>query len=300
MSGLLEPFIAADGQKPKGIWPPLNSTVRHFLEENTMRTGISAAVALLLAYSAILMAQSSVYLPPPASARVLEGINFKSASPVNESYRAKFDRCDRENIFKSVRMTGFRECTRDPNRVRALLRFPDKTIFFESKLGLDIDGSWKACHDRGPTDQCPTWFKWGGLPVPDRYVDSDKFPYVVIPISDLRGRDDPEFRDKTGINQGDLGVVVYKDKLVPVFVADGGPHNKLGEGSASLFKALGEDRCSKWRSDDHCERYRDFSLEGGVLFFLFPNSQIEGLNPGNALEKIRNEALARFEGLKRR
>jgi hypothetical protein len=261
-----------------------------------MKTIIFFVIELFLVLPALIFAQ---YSPPPASAKVLSEINFRDASSVDEKYRAEFDRCDRENIFEDVLMTGLRRCTGDPNRAKALLKFRDGTIFFESKLGLDIDGSSKACNNAGKTDQCPTWFEWEGLPVPKKYVDSDKFPYVVIPISNLRGRSDPEFRDKTGINKGDLGVVVYKDKIVPVFVADGGPHNKLGEGSEALFKALGEDRCLKWKDLNHCEQYHDASIKRGVLFFLFPNSKIEGLTPDNALEKIRQEALARFEKLKR-
>jgi hypothetical protein len=122
---------------------------------------------------------------------------------------------------------------------------------------------------------------------------------VVIPIAGPNTRDSQEFRDKTGINKGDLGIVVYKDKIVPVFVADGGPYNKLGEGSSALFKALGEDRCRLWRADGHCERYRDFSIPGSVLFFLFPNSKLDDINPENALDRIRSEALKRFEELKR-
>lgn len=263
-----------------------------------MRRMVLGVMSLLLIYPAARIAQSPVYAPPPASVPVLAGIQFPSAVPVGETYRGEFERCDRENIFKAVSMRGFRRCSTDPNRVRALLKFPDQTILFESKMGLDIDGSWKACHDPGAADLCPTTFNWPGLAAPARYVDSDKFPYIVIPAAGL-GRADTEFRDKTGVKLGDLGVVVYKDKVVPVFVADFGPHNKLGEGSAALFKALGEDRCARWGSDGHCRRYRDFSIERGVLFFIFPNSRIEGLNPGNALEKIRTDALARWERLKR-
>ena len=265
-----------------------------------MRKVILAMGALLLVYPVSRLAQSSTYIPPAASAAVVAGVDFRSASPVSEPYRAQFDRCDRENIFNGASMVGFRKCTTDPNRMRALLKFQDGTIFFESKLGLDIDGSWKACNSPGSADLCSTWFRWEDLPTPARYVDSDRFPYVVIPIAGLRGRDDPEFRDKTGIDKGDLGVVIYRDKIVPVFVADGGPHNKIGEGSAALFKALGQDRCKRWRSDGHCEQYRDFSIERGVMFFLFPDSKIDGLTPANALERIPREALARFESLKRR
>jgi hypothetical protein len=84
-------------------------------------------------------------------AQVLAGINFDSATPVDESYRAEFDRCDRENKFKNQTMTGFRKCSQDKNRVNALLKFSNGVIFFESKLSLDIDGSWKACNSAGAT-----------------------------------------------------------------------------------------------------------------------------------------------------
>ena len=109
-------------------------------------------------------------------------------------------------------------------------------------------------------------------------MDADKYPYVAIPIARPDGSSDREFRDKTGVGKGDLGVVVFSDKVVPVFIADGGPHNKLGEGSTALLKAIGEDRCLQW-SDGHCERVHDVGVQGGVLFFLFPNSAIPDLTP---------------------
>ena len=261
-----------------------------------MRRLIAAAVLLFTLYGAARTAQPPTYTPPPASADALRDVDFAAARPLDEDYRAQFDRCDRENIFRGVRMTRFRRCSTDPNRARALLKFPDGTVFFESKMGLDIDGSKKACTEPGLADLCSTWFEWPGLTGNARFVDSDKFPYVVIPIAGL-GRQDREFRDKTGVDKGDLGVVVFRDKVVPVFVADGGPHNKLGEGSAALFREIGADRCRRMSRDGHCERYLDASIERGVLFFLFPGSRVEGLTPDNALETIRREALRRFAQL---
>lgn len=252
---------------------------------------------LILCLGALAFALPPGYSPPPASVAVLTGIKFETATPVDESYRAEFDRCDRENIFNGQRMKRFRKCSSDKNRVQALLRFPNGAIFFESKLSLDIDGSWKACNSAGSTDQCPTWFKWANQPGTAAHVDADKYPYVAIPIAGLGGINDQEFRQKTGLNKGDIGVVVYKDKVVPVFIADGGPHNKLGEGSTALLKAIGEDRCLLWR-DGHCERFHDVSVAGKVLFFLFPNSKLPDFTPENALEKVNAAALRRFEELK--
>lgn len=247
--------------------------------------------------SALLFTPPIQYSPPPTSAQVLTGIKFETTTPVNETYRNEFRRCDTQNKFKTQTMPGHRKCSNDQNRVKALLRFPDGAIFFESKLSLDIDGSWKACNNAGSTDQCPTWFRWQNQSGNARFVDADKFPYVAIPIAGLNGVNDPEFRDKTGVNKGDLGVVVFRDKVVPVFVADGGPHNKLGEGSTALLKAIGQDRCLQWNGG-HCERFKDVSVESGVLFFLFPHSAIPDLTPENALQKVNDEALRRFQQLK--
>jgi Fungal chitosanase of glycosyl hydrolase group 75 len=252
---------------------------------------------LTVMFVTLMLALPVQYSPPGSSAQVLAGINFGKAVPVDEAYRAEFDRCDTQDKFKTQRMTGFRKCSSDKNRVKALLKFPNGVIFFESKLSLDIDGSWKACNSAGATDQCPTWFKWRDQSGVAANVDADKYPYIAIPIAGLGGTNDREFREKTGVGKGDLGVVVFKDKVVPVFVADGGPHNKLGEGSTALLKAIGEDRCLQWH-DGHCERVHDVSVQGGVLFFLFPNSTIPDLTPENALQKIKDEALRRFEELK--
>jgi hypothetical protein len=262
-----------------------------------MKSILIVAVMLFALYGTPRTAQPPRYTPPPASAAAVGDVDFAGASPLDEDYRAQFDLCDRRNIFRGVTMVGFRRCSNDPNRVRALLKFPNGAIFFESKLGLDVDGSHKACSDPGSADQCATWFKWPGLTGNARFVDSDRFPYVVIPIANQRGRSDTEFRDKTGVDSGDLGVVVFRDKVVPVFVADGGPHNKLGEGSAALFRELGQDRCRRTGPGGHCQRYLDASIESGVLFFLFPGSKIEGLTPENALERVRREALRRFAEL---
>ena len=252
-------------------------------------------IMLITALGALMLAPQ--YSPPASSAQVLAGIKFENSTPVDESYRAEFDRCDTQDRFKTQRMTGFRKCSGDKNRVKALLKFPNGAIFFESKLSLDIDGSWKACNSAGSTDLCPTWFKWRNQSGIAANVDADKYPYVAIPIAGLGGTNDREFREKTGVDKGDLGVVVFKDKVVPVFIADGGPHNKLGEGSTALLKAIGEDRCKEWR-DGHCERIRDVSVQGGVLFFLFPNSAITDLTPENALQRVKDEALRRFGELK--
>jgi Fungal chitosanase of glycosyl hydrolase group 75 len=238
-------------------------------------------LAILVFTPSLALAQSSVYTLPSESVSTLKGIQFDKAVPVDESYRQEFELCDRDR------------CSGDPNNVKALLKFPDGTVFFESKLSLDIDGSWKACNDGGPTGQCPTSYTWAD----SSNVDSDQFPFIVIPTTDNDGKPNYDFSKKTDVNIGDLGVVVFRNKVVPVFIADGGPSFRLGEGSFALFKELGEDRCTS-RNDGHCTKYQDFSIAEEVLFFVFPRSEVSGLNPTNALATVKNEALKRFQKLK--
>lgn len=241
------------------------------------------------------------YMPPGESLPQLYGIDFIKADPVNEDYRQIFVNCDNEK--KSV-------CHNDPNRLKALLKFPDGTIFYESKLSLDLDGTWLACSGMpGETDQCATAYQWTAFPTEEEYesedrkyifyekkafVDGEKFPYIVIP-------EDPRFSELTGLSTGDLGIVIYRDKIVPVFVADTGPEErgKIGEGSPALFTMLGEDRCRSKVITGNCTEYKESSVEDSVLFFIFPKSAVSNLKEENALEVIRKKALKRFENLKK-
>ena len=180
----------------------------------------------------------------------------------------------------------YKSCSDDQNKLKALLKFPDGTIFFDSKMALDVDGSWKACCEKpGLTDQCSTSYSFKEEKKNEKacesykrglYVDADVYPYIVIPTSVPGKKHFPdqnqakEFRKKTNIKSGDVGVVIYKDKMIPVFVADGGPHNKIGEGSSALFRELGETWCREFDGENHCIKYRRDSIGDSVLFFIFP------------------------------
>lgn len=257
------------------------------------------------------------YTPPTQSVSALKDIPFNQAVPVDEAYRKEFENCDKRDTFRGFTLPNIRKCKDDPNNVKALLKFPDGTIFIESKLSLDIDGSWLACKGQGaPTSQCPTSFNWSTeIQEPNKFVDPDNFAYIVNPTFNFQSSDtsgNKLFEKKTGVKLGDLGIVVYKDKVVPVFIADSGPYNKLGEGSSLLHQLIGEDKCKagkrrtdgktrpdkRWTSDAYCTDYKNASVADKVLFFIFPNSKIPGLSPTNATAKINAEALKRFEKLK--
>ncbi len=246
------------------------------------RSRVLEIIVLLIVGIAAASHSANAYDPPAASKPLLARIDFVAARPVDEDYRSQFALCDAKDEFRGQVLTGWRRCSGDKNRVNALLRLADGSILYESKLGLDLDGSWIAWNDNGPADQRGTWYQWprsctagerdsNGLCAREQ-VDAEHIPFAVIPIAGPSGLD-REFRQKTGVDKGDFGVLIFRDRWTPVFVADGGPYNKLGEASAAALAALGEDRCRHRNEQGFCNKYQDVSIETGVLTILFPGSR---------------------------
>lgn len=256
---------------------------------------------LILIFICNFVSYSQSYSPPEKSKSVVDAISFNSAAELNENYRKQFDDCDKRNFFNGadMRLFKYRNCNDDKNNLEALLKFKNGTIFFESKMSLDVDGSWKSCCETpGETDLCSTAYNFKPYETIscDSYktgvfVDPDIYPYIVIPTSAPKGlpnrtEQSGEFRKRTEVEMGDIGIVIYKDKKVSVFVADGGPHNKIGEGSSALFRELGETWCRKFNKDKRCIKYRNWSIGEEVLFFIFPNSKIDGFNGKSSDERL--------------
>src|SRR5689334_2377166 len=65
--------------------------------------------------------------PPSGSRNQVSGVHFDTAETLTES-KARFDAADRA------------PGNRDPSRCKALLRFPDGTVFWSAKLAIDADG----------------------------------------------------------------------------------------------------------------------------------------------------------------
>ena len=69
------------------------------------------------------------FTPPETSAPVCENVPFESASDTATNNKAEFDAFDQTP-----------EGVNDPSRCKALLAFPDGTIFWSSKMAIDGDG----------------------------------------------------------------------------------------------------------------------------------------------------------------
>ncbi len=247
---------------------------------------------MLLPLAALLAATPAAVTPPSWPA----DIDLSAGTDLDEAYRAQFAECDRSGTFRGHTPYNGRACRGDPNAVRVLRRLPDGAVAYTSKLAVDLDGSPFACSaDHGPMDQCGTSLMLpgpGGAEVP---VDSDRIPYVVIPAA---GPDDVhgEFSRLTGVRTGDIGVVVYHGRVVPVIVADTGPYPLLGEGSLALHRALGHDWCVRRNGAGTCIAVADEveSIGGDVTTVLFPGSAPQGLTPATIAETVRREALRRW------
>jgi hypothetical protein len=234
-------------------------------------------------------------------------------TPISESYRAKFDTCDRTDRFGTVQFPirnakgGIRwfGCRTDPSRLSRFVEVPaagssQRAVIFVAKLAHDLDGSPRACSGaHGPTDQCGTSLMLDPTPrhpcvipasgrascVP---VNADEIPYVVLPVAAPPGIDAREFRRLSGLDFGDYGVVIANGRTMPVIVADGGPAYKIGEGSTALLSALSSDG-------------RPRTIASGVTFILFPGSRDprSSLSPDNLTQHVKDKGSALFDAFAR-
>lgn len=230
-------------------------------------------------------------------------IDLSGWSDVSEDYRWQFSRCDDENRFRNYKLPTtigkrtYYGCISDKNSVSALRRsapskeLPHGAIVFASKLSVDLDGSWYACNTPGKTDLCPTALMLrdaDGKQVP---VSSDHIPYVVIPIAGPTRELAREFRELTGVDPGDFGLVITPTEVIPVLVADGGPFPKLGEGSIALHRKLGRELCAGKDEQGRCLTVKRplSSHPGPLITVLFPKSRRQDLNSGNAATLLQQE-----------
>ena len=216
----------------------------------------------------------ALFTPPDASVTLCENVPFDTATDTAID-KAEFDAFDQTS-----------EGVNDPSRCKALLAFPDGTIFWSSKMAIDGDGPaagpGRLCGseldpDDGQNDTSFHFCTGEGL-------SSEAVPFIVLPGG--------TFRTNTGLALGDVALVIYKDKIAAAICGDIGPSRKIGEGSIRLHEALhppAADPCSERQPDGSCMRILNDSIDEDVLFFAFPNSSFgEELTAAN-LETLVNE-----------
>lgn len=115
---------------------------------------------------------------------------------------------------------------------RFVATLPGGQLYFDSELQLDTDG-WPEGRGKGDS----SWQPETSL----RYergrgsINSNTVPYMVLPHS-------AGWVTQLGIALGDYAAVLYRGEVSYAVFADGGPNNKIGEGSLQLLRELGEER----------------------------------------------------------
>ena len=254
-----------------------------FTAERIEKMKLAVAVAAVLC--AFMTAQAQ-YTPPPRSAQAVQGVRWAQAQAAGARFRNRFRECESGNTCDGqVLRYG---CSRDPSRNTAILRFPDGTIFFDGKMGLDADGSPYSRRTPGRTDQPETSYRYSVPGSPS--VDADKVPFIVIPLGG--------FAEELGVDVGDVAAVVYEGRVSYALVADKGPKCKIGEGSIQLHEQLGHNVCRARNAAGECTNLRNVGIGSGVLYFVFPGSRITGLTPANAARRISEEGERLFNALR--
>jgi Fungal chitosanase of glycosyl hydrolase group 75 len=230
------------------------------------------------------------FRPPPASKRQLTGVPFDQADDFAAAAKQRFDDFDS------------RPGNRDPSKCKALLRFPDGTIFWSAKMAIDADGpaagpgrrNGKELDPASGQNQTSLRFATG------RSLPSETVPYIVLPQSGPQSGKpfDP------ALNIGDLAVVIFKDKTTSAICADLGPHTKIGEASIRVHEALQQmgcpDPCSRRDANGFCVRVRNSSVDEDVLYFVFPGSAFpkSELEHGTVNTKVKERAFTLYNRLR--
>jgi len=228
----------------------------------------------------------ATFQPPDFSAGQCKGVPFGKATNTGAQNKAAFDAFDQTPAGKN-----------DPNRCKALLKFPDATIFWSSKMAIDADGPAAGPGRRSGSQldldsgQDDTSFHFEGT---GKALPSETMPYIVLPLG--------SFRKNTGLAIGDVATVIFKDKITAAICGDLGPAKKIGEGSIRLHEAFhppAPDPCSLRQPDGSCKRILNASIDEDVLFLVFSGSAFGSeLTASNLEAKIKERSFSLFNKLR--
>lgn len=230
------------------------------------------------------------FTPPPASAALLTGIDFSTASDFAVAVKQRIDANDNQ------------PGNHDPSLCKALLKFPgaDGAVFWSSKMSIDTDGP--AAGPGRPTgkqldpDPDDASNETSFIPFGGGGLSSEIIPYIVLPQA---GHGSSQMFDPA-VAIGDVAIVVFKNKMTAAICGDAGPFNKIGEASIAVHMAVSDghacpDPCAHRDANGNCLKARNASVGQDVLYFVFPNS---AFGPGeltaatiNAKVKQRAESL---------
>ena len=260
-----------------------------------MKTIIVAAAVLSSA------AVSALAQDCTATLQQLANVDFAKAVPVrataNATFAELYAECDAKDSFAGRPLPKARRCSTDPNRVKRLLQFPDKTVVYDAKAAVDADGSPVSCGpNKSKTDQCETWLTYDSGSS-RKFIDAEQVPFVVVPL-DVAGVG-ISFMKATGIGRGDLAIAIRGDRCTFGVVGDAGPYFRLGEMSIAAHGELGNPQCAG--PERPCQRLlgggSGRGIASGVTYIVFPGTRPHPLTAENIVDEARKggaAAVARF------
>lgn len=216
------------------------------------------------------------YSVPGVDAKVLRGVDFARAQLVDPQLTSVYQACDQKQDRGG--------CYTDQAKNTVVLKFPDSTVFFDAKMAIDADGSVLSKKAEHP-NQPETAFRYPNPAGPDAgmgpSLDSERVPYVVMPMGD--------FRRETGASLGDLVAVIKDGQVHFAIVGDVGPRTHIGEASMKLHMEFGRHICTAYDEAGNCSAFTDTSIDPPVLYFFFPDTRkliYDGLTADNINERI--------------
>jgi hypothetical protein len=239
------------------------------------------------------------YKPPAKSQTLLSGVPFNLAARVGDKYTARFKRWD-----------GKKEGKNDPSLCPGLYQFPNNVLFWESKMAVDADGATTPSVLKSSSgSQVNT-----SLCFSDKKrtpVNAEIVPYFVVPTFDDPKRASPSrpfegsrdrFTDDFNLKLGNLGVVIFGDKITGAIFADEGPAMKIGEASIRVHELIRKPG-APWKGDPAKKILLDASEEKGVLYFVFNDTlfDIDTFGPSKqdamaaAIQKAAAERFAKMK-----
>ena len=221
----------------------------------------SAEVARTTMFITLRVSSDFGYTPPEATLPRLGAIAalLESATPIDKTFNAL-------------------------DQVDALFQLPGGQLYFESNLDLDTDGKetpgiiFEATHQNETSLHAPN----------GESLNPNEVPFFVLP--GIHTGVGPTQVTLGGLTfaLGDLGAILFQDKIEFAVFGDFGPRSKIGEGSIALHRALGHETV---RPDG---RIRDVDIERHVVTIVFPNS---GDGTAQTPEIIREKGRELFTAL---
>lgn len=210
---------------------------------------------------------------PQTSQQTLSGIDFSSTTSVAS------------DLVQLFHQTDLGAAKKDPSNCVEILKFPNGAIFWSSKSATDADGLNGVALDSADGQNDSSYHVEG------KPLNSFLHPYVVLPLG--------SFRAETGLQLGDLFVIVYKNQITCGLAGDLGPHSKIGETSIRVHTGLQPAAPAPvhYDANGNPTRIIDVSIPNGVLYFGFPNSAIPGLTAENLETFVKAKAYSLFATL---